>query len=80
MSNTMGISSLTYYLKYFFLFLKKRYYTPLQPAFYPFSYNQTMAAASNLELMNEHEELQEDLEPNIAQEPIQGIFGGFFST
>lgn len=37
-----------------------------------------MAAAPNLEVMNEHEGLQEVLEPNIAQEPIQGIF--IFST
>lgn len=36
-----------------------------------------MAAAPNLEVMNEHEGLQEGLEPNIAQEPIQGIY--FFS-
>uniref|UniRef100_A0A8C5WXC7 G/T mismatch-specific thymine DNA glycosylase n=1 Tax=Laticauda laticaudata TaxID=8630 RepID=A0A8C5WXC7_LATLA len=30
-----------------------------------------MAAAPNLEVMNEHEGLQEVLEPNIAEEPIQ---------
>ncbi|KAG8138243.1 hypothetical protein E2320_004154 [Naja naja] len=53
-----------------------RYYTPLQPAFYPFSYNQTMAAAPNLEVMNEHEGLQEVLEPNIAEEPIQAPVKG----
>uniref|UniRef100_A0A2D4F5F4 G/T mismatch-specific thymine DNA glycosylase n=1 Tax=Micrurus corallinus TaxID=54390 RepID=A0A2D4F5F4_MICCO len=53
-----------------------RYYTPLQPAFYPFSYNQTMAAAPNLEMMNEHEGLQDVLEPNIAEEPIQAPVKG----
>ncbi|XP_058045713.1 G/T mismatch-specific thymine DNA glycosylase isoform X2 [Ahaetulla prasina] len=35
-----------------------------------------MAAAPNLEVMNEHEGLQEDLEPNIAQEPIQATVKG----
>ncbi|XP_026582428.1 G/T mismatch-specific thymine DNA glycosylase isoform X1 [Pseudonaja textilis] len=53
-----------------------RYYTPLQPAFYPFSYNQTMAAAPDLEVMNEHEGLQEVLEPNIAEEPFQAPVKG----
>ncbi|KAM6436574.1 G/T mismatch-specific thymine DNA glycosylase isoform 2-T2 [Liasis olivaceus] len=52
-----------------------RYYTPLQPAFYPFSYNQTMAAAPNLEMMNEQEALQGVLDPNIVQEPIQAVKG-----
>ncbi|XP_025029103.1 G/T mismatch-specific thymine DNA glycosylase isoform X4 [Python bivittatus] len=53
-----------------------RYYTPLQPAFYPFSYNQTMAAAPNLEMMNEQEALQGVLDPNIVQEPIQAAVKG----
>ncbi|XP_070612363.1 G/T mismatch-specific thymine DNA glycosylase isoform X1 [Erythrolamprus reginae] len=50
-----------------------RYYTPLQPAFYPFSYNPTM---TDPEMMNEHEGLQEDLEPNVTQEPIQATVKG----
>ncbi|KAJ6658986.1 hypothetical protein lerEdw1_019623 [Lerista edwardsae] len=53
-----------------------RYYTPLQPAFYPFSFHQMMTATPNMEEMNEQEALQGALDPNFVQEPVQATGKG----
>nr|XP_060632880.1 G/T mismatch-specific thymine DNA glycosylase isoform X1 [Anolis sagrei ordinatus] len=46
-----------------------RYYTPLQPAFYPFSFHQMMTA-TDMDTLNDQETPQEILEQNMVQEPI----------
>ncbi|XP_077195854.1 G/T mismatch-specific thymine DNA glycosylase isoform X1 [Paroedura picta] len=53
-----------------------RYYTPLQPAFYPFPFHEMMTASPNMEMMNEQEALQEVLDPNSVQEPVQAATKG----
>lgn len=53
--------------------LFQRYYTPLQPAFYPFPFHEMMTASPDMEMMNEQQTLQEVLDPNCIQEPVQGI-------
>ncbi|XP_048356302.1 G/T mismatch-specific thymine DNA glycosylase isoform X1 [Sphaerodactylus townsendi] len=53
-----------------------RYYTPLQPAFFPYPFYEMMAASPNMEMMNEQEALQEVLEPNCIQEPVQATTKG----
>lgn len=50
----------------------KRYYTPLQPAFYPFPFHEMMTASPNMAMMNDEQQaLQGD--PNCIQEPVQGM-------
>ncbi|XP_015278111.1 PREDICTED: G/T mismatch-specific thymine DNA glycosylase isoform X1 [Gekko japonicus] len=53
-----------------------RYYTPLQPAFYPFPFHEMMTASPNMELMDEEQALQEVLDPNCVQEPVQAATKG----
>ncbi|XP_042325368.1 G/T mismatch-specific thymine DNA glycosylase isoform X2 [Sceloporus undulatus] len=52
-----------------------RYYTPLQPAFYPFSFHQMMTSATDMDMINDQETPQGILEPNVVQEPIQAVKG-----
>ncbi|XP_072856111.1 G/T mismatch-specific thymine DNA glycosylase isoform X2 [Pogona vitticeps] len=47
-----------------------RYYTPLQPAFYPFPFHQMMTATPDMEMMNDQEVLQGILDANPVQEPV----------
>ncbi|XP_042325369.1 G/T mismatch-specific thymine DNA glycosylase isoform X3 [Sceloporus undulatus] len=53
-----------------------RYYTPLQPAFYPFSFHQMMTSATDMDMINDQETPQGILEPNVVQEPIQAAVKG----
>lgn len=57
----------------FHFIFEQRYYTPLQPAFYPFPFHQMMTATPDMEMMNDQETLQGILDANAVQEPAPGI-------